>query len=46
MEALALVGLFIKGAVWVGYGFAGVLGIKTSVQYVKDYKDSVSRERS
>lgn len=46
MEVLAFVGIFIKGAVWVGYGFAGILGAKTGVQYIKDYKDSVSRERS
>lgn len=45
MEVLALVGVFIKYAVWGGYSLAGSYVVRTGVQYVKDYKESVSKER-
>lgn len=45
MEALAMVGLLIKGMVWCGYGLAGSYVVRTGVRYVKDYKESVSREK-
>lgn len=45
MEVLALVGVFIKYAVLSGYGLAGSYVVRTGVQYVKDYKESVEKEK-
>lgn len=45
MELLLFVGMLVKGTVWAGYGVAGTYFGKTVVQYVKDYKEAISKER-
>lgn len=45
MEVLALVGVFIKYAVWGGYSLAGSYVVRTGVQYYKDYVENVEREK-
>ena len=45
MEVLALVGVFIKYAVWGGYSLAGSYVVRTGVQYCKDYMESVNKEK-
>jgi hypothetical protein len=45
MELLLFVGMVVKYTVWAGYGVAGTYFGKTAVQYVKDYKEAVAKER-
>lgn len=44
MWLLVKVGYFIKGLVWSGYACAGGYFAKTSIQYVKDYKEVMRKE--
>jgi hypothetical protein len=41
---LAKVGMVIKGLVWGGYSLAGGYAIRTSVRYIKDYKEAIAKE--
>jgi hypothetical protein len=43
---LMKVGMVIKGIVAGGYSLAGGYIVKTGVQYVQDYRESIERERS
>lgn len=42
---LAKVGMFINGMVWAGYALAGSYVVRTGIQYVRDYRESVEQER-
>jgi hypothetical protein len=42
---LAKVGMIIDGVVKAGYIFAGSYLVRTGVKYVKDYKESVAKEK-
>ena len=43
---LAKIGMIIGGVVKSGYVLAGSYFLRTGVQYVKDYKESVENEKS
>lgn len=46
MEILAIVTVTIKTASIVGQSVLGLYFVKTAIQYVSDYRDSIAKERS
>lgn len=42
---LIKVGMVIKGIVAGGYTLAGSYMARTGVQYIRDYRDSIAREK-
>lgn len=45
LGALATVGAIFNTIANIGYVVAGAIFVKTGVQYLSDYKDSVQREK-